>query len=259
MILLIDVGNSRIKWNAKRSFTGEFVQNTASVPWSHDSLLPLFESQWRSFHGKIKQIYVSNVAGQAMQQSITQWMSGHLGLNTFFMQTQANQLGVECGYQNHRQFGVDRWLAVLAARSQRPKAELIVLGCGTAITIDVVTSQGRHLAGPIIPNKTLMVNALVENTADIHEALNQPTHSLFVGNTQEAIATGACYATAYTIRGIVNDIVEVLSAENSEANIMLVVSGGAAASIMPLTGIADYQTEADIVLQGLALVAASEL
>jgi len=293
MILLIDVGNSRIKWNVKPSLIGAFVGPTVSVPWSYESLLSLCGSHWQSLHGQVTQVLVSSVAGQVVQQNITQWVDKHLGLNAVFVQTQPAQLGVDNGYQDHRQLGVDRWLAILAAHNQWPDEDVILLGCGTAITFDAVTRQGAHLAGPIIPGKTLMINSLIDDTADIAKAINHVTDSLcrnelptndmptreetipnastnpVVRNTQDAIVTGVHFTVAYAVRDIISALTVALStvalpteqgkARASRGNITLIVSGGGASSILPMTGIENYQLETDIVLQGLALVAASEI
>jgi len=258
MILLIDIGNSHIKWNIKPSLTGDFVQSTVSMPWSHQSLLSLCVSHWQSLQGKITQIYVSSVAGQSVRQTITQWFDKHLALEAVFAQTQSHQLGVGNGYQNYQQLGVDRWLAILAAHHQLPDADVIVLDCGTAITFDIVTRRGEHLAGPIIPGKTLMINALAENTADIPKAQHQAIDSLFASNTQEAVVAGVHFSTVYAVRDIISQLTEALSIKDPQATSRLIVCGGGASSIMPDTGIKNYQLEADIVLLGLALVAARE-
>ena len=72
--------------------------------------------------------------------------------------------------------GVDRWLALLAAHRHAPTEPLMVLDCGSAITLDLLVVGGRHLGGYIVPGLALMRSSLLSETAGVAvEALSSVT------------------------------------------------------------------------------------
>jgi type III pantothenate kinase len=55
--------------------------------------------------------------------------------------TQKYALGVRNAYPKHNKLGVDRWLAMLAAYHYY-NAPVCIVSCGSALTLDIVDSQG---------------------------------------------------------------------------------------------------------------------
>src|SRR3546814_11073540 len=55
--------------------------------------------------------------------------------------------------------GVDRFLALLGAHARGVGATMVV-GVGTALTVDWLDADGRHRGGRIAPSPTLMRDAL---------------------------------------------------------------------------------------------------
>ena len=70
------------------------------------------------------------------------------------------------GYRDPERLGVDRWLALIAAR-ERSKQPTVIVDAGSACTIDLLDSEGRHLGGYILPGLTAMGEALVRGTHQI--------------------------------------------------------------------------------------------
>ena len=99
--------------------------------------------------------------------SLSDWLQSHFGIAPEFARTARFAAGVTCGYEDPSRLGVDRWLAMLAARqlSNRP---FIVFGLGTAGTADFVDGDGVHKGGFIVPGLRLMTEALFAGTADVH-------------------------------------------------------------------------------------------
>ena len=62
--------------------------------------------------------------------------------------------------------GVDRWVAMIGARSEF-RGGLCIVDAGTAVTIDAIDKNGNHLGGQIIPGLALMSNALSFGASDI--------------------------------------------------------------------------------------------
>ena len=79
--------------------------------------------------------------------------------------TEAETLGIQCGYAKFNTLGVDRWLAILAAReiTQLPVA---VIDLGTANTCDIVIND-QHLGGWISPGFSVMRESLLSTTQNV--------------------------------------------------------------------------------------------
>jgi pantothenate kinase type III len=82
--------------------------------------------------------------------------------------TQKYALGVRNAYPKHNKLGVDRWLAMLAAYHYY-NAPVCIVSCGSALTLDIVDSQGQHLGGMIMPGLNLMQQALSRGTANLNK------------------------------------------------------------------------------------------
>jgi type III pantothenate kinase len=92
---------------------------------------------------------------------------------------------VRIAYAKPEKFGVDRFLALLAAaKAQRP---VLVVGVGTALTIDLLDADGQHHGGRISASPTTMR----EGTA---RAVQLPAtggdYSEFANDTADALASG---------------------------------------------------------------------
>src|SRR5690606_12310751 len=118
------------------------------------------------FSRALKQIRVVSVLGENQNQSFQAWSWKTYGIQPDFALSQINAAGVVNGYERPEQLGADRWLAILAGFSRAKRASVIV-DCGSAITLDLVSARGEHLGGYIAPGLTLMRRALLGNTEKI--------------------------------------------------------------------------------------------
>ncbi|QSA97676.1 type III pantothenate kinase [Methylococcus sp. EFPC2] len=183
-LLLIDIGNSRIKWgwaDAGGIAPGEpFVGSDFSAAWSG---LPRPSAVW-----------ISNVAGPEYAERLRDWVSGRWGLDAHFARSEARACGVINGYDEPARLGVDRWLALIGARG-RYAGPLCVADCGTAITVDVLSASGEHLGGVIAPGLALMNEALGKRTHALSPAGRALVFDL-ARETESAIAAGVYGAAA---------------------------------------------------------------
>lgn len=85
--------------------------------------------------------------------------------------------GLYSGYRDAAQLGVDRFLALLGARCRWPDQDCLIIDAGTALTIDLLRSDGQHQGGCILPGLALMRSALAAGTerlgADIDATLGR--------------------------------------------------------------------------------------
>ena len=141
--------------------------------------------------------------------------------------------------------GVDRWLAMLAARA-RHRGRICVVDVGSALTIDLVAADGAHEGGYIIPGPALMERALLLDTNRVRfdESID---YALSPGNsTAEAVRHGIAIAQAGAV---------ALALEKAAADApALYFCGGAGDMLMELLDRGGTSVP-DLVFEGLELMA----
>ena len=242
MILLVDVGNSRVKWAVLADGELSPQRAAAHAAWTVDD----WQRELCAEAG-LERVVAASVAGDARLAALRE-AAARRGLPFAAVATQAEAAGVRNAYPDPRLLGVDRWLAVIAAYSLTGAA-CCVLDVGTAATIDAVTGVGRHLGGYILPGPDLMVTSLLRGTSDLAahtQASGAVARSLFATNTRDAIERGAVVALAALADRSVADL-EQQAGEPAR----LLVTGGGAPLVLP-----HLRTPArpvpDLVLRGLA-------
>ena len=179
MKLLVDIGNSRVKWAF--STVGCFLAQGEALRDDGTALGSLLESR----HAP-DEIRISNVAGPEVGAGIAASLHEHFRIAPLFASSAATGGGVRNGYIIPGQLGVDRWLAVCAAFA-RYGAAVCVVDAGTATTIDLVTASGQHQGGLILPGLELMQSALLRRTGDLAR-LSETTGRPFVGEFPTGIS-----------------------------------------------------------------------
>ncbi|HAT32065.1 MAG TPA: type III pantothenate kinase [Janthinobacterium sp.] len=250
MILLIDAGNTRIKW-ALAGAGAAPGQWHASGCVAHADLEQL-PRQWRTALGgrTPRRALLSNVAGAAMRERLLRALPAELLAGAIVWFASLAQLaGLRNGYRDPAQLGCDRFAAAIGARALAPGQAILVANCGTATTIDAITADGLFLGGMILPGLGLMAASLARNTAQlprIEERAAPPAR--FADNTDDAILSGCLAAQAGAIE-------RAFAAHDGAA--LCIVSGGAAPLIAPVLAL-PHRLVDNIVLIGLHAAAREE-
>ncbi len=238
-VLLVDAGNSRIK---------SVLLNNANVaePDVHLSL--------DSFLGWLKNknfshLYLSNVGKNDISERIASFC---VEQNVAFIEifTEKENFGIKNRYENVSRMGVDRWLAMVAAQEMTEKP-FCVIDVGTAITCDFVV-DGQHLGGWITPGYHLMQDALVKNTARVFAEEVKPSQLAPGTYTEECVSQG-CLAA---VNGVYLSAVAQLASERSDFAIII---GGGDKNMLAIIESTDTIRSANLVVQGLARYARSQL
>ncbi|MET3132268.1 type III pantothenate kinase [Oxalobacteraceae bacterium GrIS 1.11] len=241
MILLIDAGNTRIKWALAEPVAAPGQWHACgSAP--HAGLAQLAQDWRAALAGRtLAGALLSNVAGAALQEQL-QAALPDTALRRFA--SLAQLAGLRNGYRDAAQLGCDRFAAAIGARALVPGQALIVANCGTATTIDAITADGRFLGGMILPGLGLMASSLARHTAQlpyIAERAGPPPG--FADNTDDAILSGCLAAQAGAIE----------RAHAAHGAVACIISGGAAPFIAPTLSL-PHQVVDNIVLIGLHVV-----
>jgi len=249
MILLLDIGNTRLKWgwlaDGAPSAQGAIQhRDRAGAGWLAE--MPVAEAP-------PERILAANVAGPGIAHAIGEWALASCGRRAEFPLATRAAGGVTNAYAHPEALGIDRWLGMIGAW-QRAHAPLACIVAGTAVTIDTVDGRGRHLGGWILPGQSMMAEALRHGTADIARgaALEPPaTAGDFGINTAGAIEAGGWQMLAAGAARAVHVL-----ARTCQCSPAVFIGGGDAREIasrleMPAT------IAADLVLEGLAVLARS--
>jgi type III pantothenate kinase len=237
MLLLIDAGNTRVKWAlaAPGAAAGAWTGLGAVL---HADL----ESAAAAWRGQgVTTAIVSNVAGAALRERL----AALLPIETEWFASSPARAGLVNGYREPARLGCDRFAAAIGARALAPGQPLVVATCGTATTVDAVSGDGHFIGGMILPGLALMAGSLAKNTAQLPQAApGAAPPPLFADNTNDAIVSGCLSAQAGAIERAVA----------AHAGALCILSGGAAPYIAPALG-CGYRMVDNIVLVGLHAVA----
>jgi type III pantothenate kinase len=246
--LLIDIGNTFIKWSRHTvgdpSATSEATQ-TAGGRMLIDEISDLGDALRGQEPPRLA--VVSNVAGTKVRNPLLralevwpEYVNAHGPVH--WIASREEQCGVVNGYRNPAQLGTDRWAALIGARALEPADPVLVVVCGTATTIDLLSPEGRFMGGNILPGMGLMLRSLHTNTAALPDAdgeyLNHPTQ------TVDAITSGCQHAQAGTIE-------RLFRRHRAEyGDLKCIISGGAGKTVAPRLS-TPYRYHENLVLEGL--------
>lgn len=211
MNLLVDVGNTRIKWrclNSKNIELGEGVVLSKSLV--KGCLDELFQEYF------LEEIYLSNVGQDAVLDVFKEYSeSNSINLNVVY--PQKVMCGLTFAYKDVDRLGVDRCLAMIGAFN---KAGVMVLDAGSAITVDYVNHKGVHLGGYILPGYEMSRSVLFDETAKVN--VMGSLGSLEPGtNTESCVSNGFAVLYKSFLEGC------MVVAKNLEINKFIFTGGDA--------------------------------
>ncbi len=256
-VLLVDIGNTRIKWAIWRNGRIGPMRGGAHAAWSRR------DYEERIFGGrnpKPSRIIVSSVAGARVDGLFQSAARSAVGAQPQFIATSRKAAGVTTRYVDPWRLGVDRFLGAIAAHHLVGRRAVCVVNAGTTVTIDLVDRLGVHRGGAILPGPSLMVQSLLDGTAGIARRAGEAradrrgrkkrdTLGLFARSTKTAIQQGAAYAVAALVDRAVAEARKVVGTAPQ-----VLLSGGGAEQLATLIR-SRHIDVADLVLQGIAVYA----
>jgi type III pantothenate kinase len=232
--LLLDIGNTRVKWGLEDAgvLSGFGSAEHGGAP---ATALPALTMQ---------AVTVAQVFGPAFEPQLAPAIEARYGVAPRFVRTAAEQLGLANSYAEPQRLGVDRWLMMLALWRAHG-CGFCVAGAGTALTLDGVGDDGRHLGGFIAAGLATHLNATLGATRFATHDLGSEFGAGLGQDTESCVRQGALLACLGAIdRG--------WQAAGSPA--LRVIAGGDAARLLPLLG-EGWVHRPHLVLEGLAVVA----
>jgi len=237
MKLLVDAGNTRLKW---ATWDGKAL--AAQGAHAHGAEMD-FAALFKDIPS-VDAAWVASVAAHALDTLLAQALRARFGVEPVFVRSSAAACGVRNAYAQPERLGVDRWLGLIAVHAQA-LAPAVIASCGTALTLDALAVDGTHLGGLIAPSPELMRGALLGNTARIGD-VGQAGIVEIADNTADAVLSGSWLAAAALVERFFKHAVARLGVAPT-----LVLGGGGAAQLGALLAL-PHRIDAELVLRGLA-------
>ncbi len=238
MKLLIDIGNTRLKWAWSRD--GQFIEHGAAI---HDgaparvlAALPARAAQ---------AVWIAHVTGRDHEPLLTEAVRAHYAQAPRFARSSAVWQGLRNAYREPERLGIDRWLAMIATW-QMQRGPACVVDAGTALTVDVIGGDGQHLGGIIAAGFETQQRAVLGATRFAVREANSQNSAALGSDTESCVRQGALLACVGAIEQV---------ARRADRAARLLLSGGDAAILQ--TGLGDHwHNHPHLVLEGLDALSA---
>lgn len=230
-VFLFDLGNTRLKV-AELHADGRIGDVHARA---HDGAAA-FDDLPRG-----EEAHVASVAAPALRDALRHALETRFA-RVSMVQVPPAYAALRIAYADPARLGIDRFLAMLGARV-RDDGAVLVVGVGTAMTLDLVDAGGTHLGGRIAPSPALMREALHARARQL--PATGGGYVEFATDTDDALASG-CEGAALAL---VERSVAQASARLGVAPRAWLHGGGAGGLHARLPG---ARLAPDLVLEGLA-------
>lgn len=240
MYLLIDIGNENVKWCCGTQ-RGVF-----------PSLRSAFAGHLQQHFGELESvsgIVFVNVAARKLVGELQQFAARQWQIPITQVTSTAAQCGIRNSYRNIEELGADRWVALVGARSIHPGGSIII-DCGTAITVDALSSDGEFIGGSILPGFKLAQASLWRRTSGIAE-FHTLVPKLPSRSTIEAVSSGVVFSIAGGVDRLVSKYCNLLGGSPN-----LLLTGGSAA-LLEQHSTYSFETIPDLTLTGLDVISKS--
>ena len=157
---LFDLGNSRAK--AARLERGEPV-DVLALDWERPDFVATMRDGLRHWPHPAR-VWIASVASAGRAEKTRAALDSIEEDRTEWLRTPRSACGLTNSYAKPERLGIDRFLAMLAAHKQA-RGGCVVIGCGTALTLDAVSADGVHAEGMIALSPERMLQTLHAATA----------------------------------------------------------------------------------------------
>lgn len=236
-MLLLDVGNTRLKWGLADA---QGLRESGAVVHDGEPAEAL-----RALHlPQPGELWVAHVTGAAHEARLSQTLKALLGRDPRYARSAAQWRGLRNAYAEPERLGVDRWLVMVAAWAERRTAACVV-DAGTAMTVDCLDAQGRHLGGIIAAGLLTQQRAVLGHTRFATRDVAATYDGGLGLDTEACVRQGAMLACLGAIDR---------AAARAGAGARCLLTGGDAALLLPhLDG--RWEHRPHLVLEGLLRLA----
>ncbi len=234
--LLIDIGNTVSK-------IALYQQGDYRLVWRSQKLsindINVLENEY-----SIERVALSSVGGvdlEVLEYLRSKYQARFLDFN---WQT---PIPIQNNYRSPQTLGADRLLAAVAASAKFAHCNILVIDCGSAITIDLLTLDNGFEGGSISAGVPLRLKALNQLTHNLPLVELSQLSNHIGRTTQEAIEIGVLKGILYEIEGYIRHYVECFP------DLKIVFTGGDAQLFTEHLTTEHYYSEL-LVFEGLKII-----
>lgn len=154
---LFDLGNTRLK--AARLDRGSVV-DVFALAWQQGGFAALLAERLCAWSSPSR-VLVASVAGETQTAALRAALPA--GAAVEWLRSPREACGVRNRYARPERLGIDRFMSLLALREAAGAG--VIVGCGTALTLDALAPDGAHADGLIALSPARMLAALHAGTA----------------------------------------------------------------------------------------------
>ncbi len=209
MILVIDVGNSRIK---AAVFEGTmvleiFVFKKIELKKKIENILKKFQN--------VTDFVISSV-GDVDKHSFIAFESE---VNVNFI-TNADSFPFQNKYSTPQTLGIDRMVLAAGAVLKFPNQNRLVIDAGTCVTYDFIDDKNNYLGGAIAPGLRLRYESLHNYTAKLPLLALENPKNMIGNSTSDSIHSGVVNGLVYEMDGFIEEY------KTQYSNFIIILTGG---------------------------------
>ncbi|NWO04781.1 MAG: type III pantothenate kinase [Alteromonadaceae bacterium] len=235
MILLVDSGNTRLKWRLCEESGAPLAEGADLEAFS------LYLSRHKATLRGPERVAVSMVGSEVATEQLDKRLRELSSAPVHFHWPQTCSEGLKNSYSDVSRMGADRWHAMVAAWKEFQNG-LVVVDAGSALTVDYIDRQGQHLGGFILPGMGMIRQSLLQNTARVGFDPKEPVDIRPANCTSDAVNHGLDW--------LITSLVERIGADCQRYGIDTRVLTGGDASRWQAAGFA-AELRPGLVLDGL--------
>lgn len=237
MRLLIDAGNTRVKWQVVQ---GSQLLRCGSGAMASATLF----RELTEFAPLLSRVAISTVISEVARLELVALVEALTPAPVSFYWAEAERNGLKNAYEVPATMGADRWHALYAAWINW-HGGVAVVDAGSALTLDFLSTDGRHRGGYILPGRAMMQRGLRQDAArigfeDLAETSAAPGRS-----TTECVHNG--------LNWLWLGLVERLHMDCRQENVSTILLTGGGGLTLQSLGL-DAELRPDLVFEGLAAI-----
>lgn len=256
--LLLDLGNTRLKWALAEPAAADARVSSwrlgpvQALAHAGPDFLPALQSALRALP-EVESVHCVAVTAETTFEAVRRCVEEHVrSLQPFLWRarTEASAAAPDgrrlvCAYPHPAHLGTDRWLSLRGALTVA-RTPLLVANAGTALTLDAVDADCRHLGGLILAGVSGMREGLLARAPHLQVDARSPGPAEFwADDTASAVGLAPWQAAA----GLIERTVRRMQRETGHTPALL-LAGGDAEALQPLLD-QEVLLQPHLVLKGL--------
>ena len=246
--LLVDVGNSRIKWAAAPIPGGRLAPKHARPSIEPVGEMATSDANVKSVMALRREFQGNFLVFSSVVPELTPLFLRFFKRGVHCVFADSSPLGFPFDYPNPAELGADRLAAAVAIAAEKAWPAIIV-SCGTATALSVLDADGKFCGGMISSGLRAQLAALIQQTSQLPDITLKMPRNALAKSTIEAISAGV---TTSFQGGVKEMIARLCDAFPGQCPSIILTGGDAELAAKALS--MPYKVRPLLVLEGLRII-----